>query len=43
MIRRLGARYELIEPIGGGGMAVVYRAVDTLLDRTVAVKMLRPQ
>lgn len=43
MIRRLGARYELQEPIGGGGMAVVYRAVDTLLDRTVAVKMLRPQ
>lgn len=43
MSRRLGNRYELYEQIGGGGMAVVYRAVDTVLGRPVAVKMLRPQ
>lgn len=43
MSQRLGERYELQEQIGGGGMAVVYRAVDTLLNRQVAVKMLRPQ
>ncbi|NYE19517.1 serine/threonine-protein kinase [Microbacterium immunditiarum] len=37
----LGGRYRLEECIGVGGMARVYRAEDTLLHRTVAIKMLQ--
>ncbi len=37
----LNDRYRLLERIGSGGMAVVYRCVDTLLQRQVAVKILR--
>lgn len=39
----LAGRYELIEKIGDGGMAVVYKAKDRLLNRYVAVKILRPE
>lgn len=39
----LDHRYELLEHIGGGGMADVYKAHDTILDRMVAVKILHAQ
>lgn len=39
----LGGRYELIEKIGAGGMAIVYKARCHLLNRYVAVKILRPE
>ncbi|QDY89690.1 Stk1 family PASTA domain-containing Ser/Thr kinase [Arthrobacter sp. UKPF54-2] len=40
--RVLSGRYELGELIGRGGMADVFRGVDTRLGRTVAIKLLRP-
>ncbi|AXU80162.1 TPA: PASTA domain-containing Ser/Thr kinase PrkC [Clostridioides difficile] len=39
----LGNRYEIIRKIGDGGMAFVYEAKDRLLNRTVALKVLRPE
>lgn len=43
MAKMYGGRYEIEEKIGAGGMAIVYRAKDTLLNRTVAIKVLREQ
>ena len=39
----LGNRYQLIEKVGNGGMATVYRAKDIILNRYVAVKILRDE
>ncbi|MBN6185890.1 Stk1 family PASTA domain-containing Ser/Thr kinase [Aneurinibacillus sp. BA2021] len=41
--KRIGGRYDIEQPIGEGGMAIVYSAKDTLLNRTVALKVLRSQ
>ncbi|WP_417080574.1 protein kinase domain-containing protein, partial [Mobilibacterium timonense] len=41
--RLLAGRYELIQKIGDGGMAVVYKAKDKLLNRYIAIKILRPE
>lgn len=40
-LKVLNDRYQLEEPLGKGGMAVVYRARDLMLERIVAVKVLR--
>lgn len=37
----LSERYQIKEKIGGGGMADVYLAEDIILDRKVAIKVLR--
>ncbi len=39
----LGSRYEIIEKVGNGGMATVYKATDKVLKRNVAVKILRDE
>lgn len=39
----LAGRYELIEKIGDGGMAIVYKAKDRLLKRMIALKVLKPE
>ncbi len=41
--RLIAGRYRLISPVGEGGMATLWRAMDEQLEREVAVKILRPQ
>jgi len=39
----LNNRYEIIDKVGGGGMAEVFHGFDTLLHRDVGIKILRDQ
>ena len=41
--KTLGKRYEIIEQVGIGGMATVYKAKDSLLNRFVAIKVLKDE
>ena len=43
MIGQIVGNYRIVDRLGDGGMGSVYRAVDRMLDREVAIKVLRPE
>jgi serine/threonine protein kinase len=42
-VERIFGKYEVVEPLGTGGMGSVFKARDTRLNRFVALKLLRPE
>ncbi len=42
MVGKILGHYEILEPLGKGGMGEVYRARDTKLDHDVAIKVRGP-
>ena len=43
MIGRIIGTYKIESKLGEGGMGAVYKGVDTMLDREVAIKALKPE
>ena len=43
MIGSVVGNYKIIDKIGEGGMGAVFKGVDLMLEREVAIKMLRPE
>ena len=43
MIGRVIGTYKIVEKLGEGGMGAVYKGIDTMLDREVAIKALKPE
>lgn len=43
MIGQIVGNYKILQALGEGGVGMVYKGVDTMLDREVAVKVLRPE
>jgi len=43
MVGKVIGTYKVVEKIGEGGMGAVYRGLDTMLEREVAIKMLKPE
>lgn len=43
MIGQIVGNYKIVQALGEGGVGMVYKGVDTMLDREVAIKVLRPE